>query len=307
MSKSTKQILTSIVVCAVIILPQVTMALEMPGINSSNSTPTTDAYNLTARAYLVLDKSTGQILVSKNADTLWVPASLTKLVTALVVMDTKPNLLKTVTMKAEDEVGGVRIATKAGITYRVQDLLYATLVASANNATNALSRSTGLSHVEFVDRMNKKARDLGAIHTTFLEPTGISERNITTAEDFAKISKAAFENSQMRRVLATQNYNFGAVNSKKYYHRIKSTNKLLADTDMTRVGGKTGFLYESLYNFTAEVSDKFGNNMFVVLLGSQNSTTQFRETKELVALGGLAKVFKTVTSAVLGQATSTPQ
>lgn len=268
-------------------------ALEMQGLPLSSGQSA-----FTARSYLVIDKATGEVLVSSNADLNWVPASLTKLVTVLVVLDTKPNLTKSIAMSKADEVGGARIATVAGVKYKTGDLLHATLIASANNAANALARSTGLSREEFVERMNKKALELGATQSVFYEPTGIDERNITSAEDYAKIARTAFSNQQILKIAKLQTYSFRSTSHTKYVHTIKNTNKLLGDSDMQIVAGKTGYLVESRYNFVSDVKDRFGNEFIVVLMGSQNSTTQFRETKELAFLAALTKAFAVHSSPV---------
>ncbi len=236
-------------------LPNFCYALQMP----SDVNELAQSLGLSARSYLVMDKTTGQILVSKEPDLLWPPASLAKLVTVMVALDAKPKLTKAVAMKKADEVGGARLATKSGVAYRVKDLLYATLVASANNAANALARSTGFSQAEFVEKMNQKAKALGAKNTIFFEPSGISEKNQTTVSDFSKIAKAAFENPLIAAAAATSAYSFRATNNKKYFHKLKNTNKLLGDAELADIKGKTGYLEESMHNFAAVAKDSGGN------------------------------------------------
>ena len=259
--------------------------------------------NFTAQSYLVMDNATGQVLFSKNEQKLWPPASLTKLVTAMVFLDTKPNMNKVVIMKKTDEVGGVRLSTKSGVSYRLKDLFSAALIASANNAATAVARSTGLTPEEFVAKMNQKARDLGATNTLFLEPTGMSERNVTTASDFAKIVKAAYALAPIRASASLNTYNFGSTNNKRYYHKLKNTNKRLQDSELATAVGKTGYLDESRYNFAAEIQDRLGNDLIIVLLGSQDSAAQFKETKELAFLGSLAKSFFSPLANIFGTST----
>ena len=154
--------------------------------------------NINANATVVLNQITGDVLVSNNADKPWVPASLTKLVTALVVIDTKPNLNKTCNVITEDNVGGAKLAAVNGGTYKFKDLFSAMLVASANNAANALARCTGMSRGDFVAKMNEKAKQFEALHTNFVDPSGIDEHSVTTASDFAKIANAAFSTAMVR-------------------------------------------------------------------------------------------------------------
>ena len=287
----------------ILLLPASVFALQMP--NSSETFA--ESLGLTAKSFLVIDNLSGNTLLAKKPQLSWPPASLTKLVTALVVLDTKPKLTASITMKKSDEVGGARIATKAGIKYRFKDLLYASLTASANNATNAIARSANLATEDFVARMNEKARSLGAQNSVFYEPTGINEKNTTTALDFARIVKAAFENPLIAAAATIQNYSFRSVNNSNFFHKIKNTNQLLKDTafiaDFSFQGGKTGYLEESQHNFAALIKDKLGNELIIVVLGSQDSTSQFRETKELAALAGFARMFTNVPQMILGSST----
>lgn len=262
---------------------------------------------LTAQSYLVIDKQSGAVLLQKESLKSWAPASLAKLVTAMVVLDYNPKLSKNIAMAKSDEVGGARIYTKSGVSYRAKDLFYAMLVASANNAANALSRSTGLSKDQFVEKMNQKARELGAVNTVFVDASGISEKSYTTAEDFAKIAKAAFESSQVVAAAQMSEYVFRSVSNRRYSHKLKNTNKLLADGNLEVIAGKTGYLNESRYNFAALVKDQFGQENIVVLFGAENHEAQFRETKQLAFLAGLAKsVFGGLGGMVLGENTINP-
>lgn len=262
---------------------------------------------VSARSYIVLDKASGQVLAAKDPEAPWIPASMTKLITAMVVLDLKPVWKRTVRLERDDEVGGVRVAGRAGTRYTVKDLFYATLVPSANNAANALARSTGLSRGEFVARMNEKALTLGARSTSFVEPSGISELNITTAADYARIVQAALSHPDIRAAALTERYTVRPVGAKAG-QVLKNTNRLLHDPDLPFVGGKTGYLDESRYNFAAEVKDRFGSEFVVVTLGSSTQKAQFEEVKQLVAFGGLSKAFPGSSgTVVLGTSTTSTQ
>lgn len=276
-------------------MPSAVFALQIPDGQSSQGLD----LGFSAEAYAVVDTSDGKVLVEKNKAEIWPPASLTKLVTAMVVLDAKPNLTKSFAIIKDDEVGGARLATKTGVKYKIKDLLYASLVASANNAVNALARSSGLSKEKFVEKMNLKAKELGATNTVFYEPSGINEKNHTTAEDYIKVTMAAYNYPLIADAASRENYRVVSTSNKKYVHNLKNTNKLLTDETLS-VLGKTGYLNESKFNFTSMISDKFGNKFAVVVLGSSSSKNQFMETKELAALAGLIKTFKTASSVVLG-------
>ena len=162
------------IVILLLLAPFTSQALVIPKDGSALAAMS----GINAQAYEVMDVQSGQVLISKNPNMAWVPASLTKLVTALVVLDTKPNMNKSFAMATSDQVlgacsdGGACIRAKSGVKYTVGGLFHAALMPSANNAASALARSTGLSMADFVARMNQKAQSLGATNTHFNEPTG---------------------------------------------------------------------------------------------------------------------------------------
>lgn len=300
------QILLWPVMAAILFYPAAALALQMP----SSASELANMMDISSRAYVVADANDGRIILAKDADIPWVAASLTKLITALVFLDTQPNMSKVVKITAQDQQGGACssggacIATKPGVSYPLKDLFNASIVASANNATMALARSTGLSAEQFVNKMNEKARQLGAIHSNFVEPTGMSASNIITASDYAKIVKVALDNPVIAKAAAQTTYNFTAVNNRKFNHKLKSTNKLLGDLDAGIIGGKTGYLAESQYNFASRARNQLGGTFLVVVLGSKSNFSQFKETKELAALGSLASTFSNFyNNAVLGTST----
>ena len=300
-----KKILT-ILLFIILLLPHKGRALEMPKVESFLPTYS----DFTAAAYIVIDADSNSVILEKNSSVQWVPASLTKLITALVFLDTKPNLKKVVTMKSSDQLtGGCKqrgacIVTSPGVSYKLNDLLKASLIASANNATAAIARSTGLTTEIFLQKMNEKAKSLGAVHTTFIEPTGMSPLNTTTASDYAKITSAAFSNKLIQNISVTQSVIFSSVNNKKYSHTLKNTNKLLTDSSYAIFGGKTGYLEESLYNFTTEIKDNLGNHFVVVIFGCQSGSAEFGETKNLISLAGLLKSFGPAQAGVLGSSSN---
>ncbi len=120
------------------LLPHPASALQMP----SNGSQLASMVGISAPSYVVTNVATGQVLMSQNANQTWAPASLTKLVTALVVLDTKPNLSKQVAMTSYDQTlgacsdGGECIRTVPGVKFTVDGLFHAALLPSANNAAS---------------------------------------------------------------------------------------------------------------------------------------------------------------------------
>jgi D-alanyl-D-alanine carboxypeptidase len=274
---------------AALIAPTFALALDMP--QSGNDLAA--AKGIGARSYIVSDAA-GQVLISKNADQQWPPASLTKLITALVVLDTKPKLATTVIMTQSDQAagdclhGGACIRSAAGVKFTVDGLFHALLMPSANNAANALARSTGLSAKEFVNRMNDKAKVLGAFNTRFNEPAGMDPGNKTTASDYAKIVQAAFGNFYLTKIAKLNKYYLRSVNNSKYSQVINNTDKLVSDADVKILGAKTGYLDESQYNL-ASLLDYKGQRLAVVVMGEPHLYSAFAETKTLAGLAEDAK------------------
>ena len=176
---------------------------------------------------------------------------------------------------------------------------------SANNAANALARSTGLSTADFAARMNQKAASLGAINVHFNEPTGMDPNNKITAADYVKILTAGFSNSYLKQVAAMQTYTLRSTNNSRYNQTIKNTDKLLTDADIQVIGAKTGYLDEAQYNFASLLTYHGGDELAVVVLGEQHLYSAFAETKTLALLGEMTRDLALQNSApqVLGTST----
>jgi len=305
-----------LIIAIALLFPQIGMALEMPsGGGLAMPTSANDLANMegiSAQAYIVQDAQTGQVLINKNPDMPWTPASLTKLVTALVVLDTNPKLTKTVAMTGQDQVagacssGGACIKTKPGVKFTIDGLFHALLLPSANNAASALARSTGLTTAEFAALMNQKAASLGATSSHFNEPTGMDPNNQITAADYAKIVTAAFSSSYLRQIAGLTSYALRSANNSRYNQTIKNTDKLLADSSVQILGAKTGYLTQSGYNFSALVNYN-GQELAVVVLGEDHLYTAFDETKLLANLAGAAQILALINPFGMVLGTSTVQ
>lgn len=237
-------------------------------------------------AALVMDARTKKVLYAYQADLAWPAASLTKLMGALVFLDYRPSWNTIVSIKKQDEVGGGRLRVNSGATMSVRDMLYSSITASANNAATALARIT-LGRTAFVRAMNRKAAKLGLAETHFVDPSGISPKNVTTARDMAKLALAAFSVDAIRRPATTASYRFKIRNTGEV-KTLKSTNDLLiaeAYDDVFVTGGKTGFLYESAYNLAVRLKPldpaKKLPNLLVVVFGSQTRESSFESARSL--------------------------
>ncbi|MBI4092451.1 MAG: serine hydrolase [Candidatus Kerfeldbacteria bacterium] len=246
-----------------------------------------------ATASIVVDAATGKKLLGKKTSVSLPIASLTKLVTAAVFMDTKPDLNRVVAYDPADnaECSCLRLAPGEEVT--LKDLLFASLVGSANNATLALARVTGVDRPEFVNRMNAKAQELGLKQTSFVEPTGLDSGNVSTAEDLAVIGRLVPEsNSTLRRVLTTGSYRFTSKNNLCHeayrqsdatcVHSFQTTNKLFGKTSFTITAAKTGFINESRHTFLLRGKNKDGRELIVVLLKVYRKPDIFSSAERLM-------------------------
>ncbi len=285
-----KKVLATLIASAFLV-PSFALAMQMPDPASVSDAIT----GVSADSYVVQNIKTGEILFSKNANARMIPASLTKLVTALVVMDTKPKLGKTVAISQADQIagackhGGDCIKAKAGTKFTIDGLFHAALLPSANNAANALARSTGMSSAQFAKKMNAKVKALGAKNSVFYEPTGMSSSNRTTAADYAKIVAAAYSNPYLKQVAQKPNYYLESTNNSNYSQYIKNSDKLLASEEIEMLGAKTGYLGAS-YNFASLLKYQGGPELAVVVLGEPHLYSAFADTRTLSSLADAAKL-----------------
>lgn len=261
--------------------------------------PKAESLQLTANSALVWNLDTGQVLFSKDPTASRVPASLTKLVTAMVVLDSKTSLKKICTLRPDNEVGGARLAAKTGSKFTLNDALTASLVGSLNNTTNMVAGCIGLSKEQFTEKMNKKALSLGAVNSVFYEPTGMDPRNMVTAEDVSRIAKAAFTNGTIQKMSQKPTFTLCSLSNPKACYKVKNTDVLLLDKSIKVVGGKTGYLDEAMFNFTAVVKDKSGSLVGVVVLGSNTKANSFAETKRLAEYASQTKLWNQYSPQIL--------
>lgn len=234
---------------------------------------------------IIVVRESGALVYSQNGDVVWPIASITKLMSAMVLLDARLSWHTPVTLAHSDEVGGARLRVRVGQRYRRIDLLYAALMGSANNAIHALARTSGLTPKNFVARMNAKARALGMTHTTFVDPTGIDPRNISTASDIARMVEAARTYTTIARIAQTKTYSLVSVARRPVPHTIKNTNELLAQGAPIAIG-KTGYLVESRYNFAMIARADTGRERTVVVFNAPSMAASFHIAREF---GNLAQ------------------
>jgi serine-type D-Ala-D-Ala carboxypeptidase (penicillin-binding protein 5/6) len=236
-----------------------------------------------AKAAVLIEMRTGKILWAKNQDLARPPASTAKILTASVILD-RVALKEIVTLPKTTPSKSSVVSFQGGERLSAQDLLYALLLQSNNDAALALASHVGGSTPKFVQLMNQKARSVGALRSQFHNPTGLTQAGqVTTARDLALITKAALANPEFRKIVATKSYPW---KSSKWQGVLENTNELLKSYDGA-IGVKTGNTREAGYCLVA-AAQRGDKTLIAVILGSQEKHV-WQDAKNLLDYG-----FKTV-------------
>jgi D-alanyl-D-alanine endopeptidase (penicillin-binding protein 7) len=239
-----------------------------------------------ARNALVLDPATDRVLFEKQAEETVPIASLTKLMSALVFLEQKPDLRRQVEVTYDEIHGGGHTQLLNRERVALYDLLHMSLMNSDNVATRVLARESDLAPDSFVARMNDEARELGLANTHFAEPTGLDERDVSTATDVARLLRAAANHYLIREVTTTPSYVFvseyaGRRRTVSRTHHIVNTNRLLRSNRYEFNCSKTGFISQSGYCVATWLRDQ-GRDLIAVVLGAPTNATRFADVVRLV-------------------------
>jgi D-alanyl-D-alanine endopeptidase (penicillin-binding protein 7) len=236
-----------------------------------------------ARSAILIDPGTGEVLFEKNSASTVPIASLTKLMTALVFLEQRPDLDRPVTVTLTELSGAGHTQLRRGEEVALGDLLHMSLMCSDNVATRVLARESGLSGDAFVARMNRKAAELGLKDSRFVEFTGLDERNVSTAADVARMLHAAAHDPLIQQITTTREYEFRTATR---VHAIRNTDRLLYGR-YDVLGGKTGFIQEAGYCFATWIRTE-GRDLIAVVLGAPTNATRFTDTVRLIQKSALA-------------------
>lgn len=250
---------------------------------------------ISSKAVLLMDNSTNKPLFQKNAAQRCAPASTTKLMTALLVLE-NGELDDTVTISEKDLKLSADYATGylyPGESFTVEELLYALLVNSANAAGNALGRYVDGSPEQFAKHMTARAKELGCTNTNFSNTYGkTNSKHYTTAQDLYLIAKEAMRYPVLRKIIHTKSYRLPATNVHKANDRVLwNTNSMLYGDNPyydSRVrGGKTGYTRAAgLCLVTLAQKDK--QKLYAIVLGGAKRNGldyRYTDTKKLLDYG----------------------
>jgi len=213
---------------------------------STHSASPDDARHLALQssAALVLDQTSGAVLFEKNPTAVLPIASITKLMTAMVVLDAKPRLDETLVITEEDVdvLKGTRSRLKVGTHLAREEMLRLALMSSENRAAAALSRNYPGGREAFVAAMNRKAQELGLFDTRFQDPTGLTAANVSSPRDLAKMVDTAHQYPLIREFSTSSDGEFIVAGRQQQF---RNTNRLVNNPTWEIGLSKTGYINEA--------------------------------------------------------------
>ena len=223
---------------------------------------------MSAESYIVVDALTGDVLFEQNSTTALPIASITKMMTALVVVESS-DLSRVVVVDAEScGIEGSSVNLYKGEKISIQDLLYALMLESANDAAVCLARAVSGSVEAFATLMNEKAEALGMKNSHFMNPHGLEDpEHYSTAYDMALLWREALKNEFLCELVATKSYKI-PLDGRDGYRYLSNHNKLLKSYEPC-VGGKTGFT-KTAGRCLVTVCEKDGIKLITVTLNDPN-------------------------------------
>ena len=228
---------------------------------------------------LVIDQETGQPLLEKQSDTVVPIASISKLMTAMVVLDAKLDLSEVIAIGEEDVDGlkGTRSRLPVGTTMTRETAMLLALMSSENRAAHALGRHYPGGMPAFVKAMNQKAHALGMFSSRFEEPTGLSSNNVSTAKDLARMVAAAARYPEIRHFSTTEE---ARVDLNGHIRDFRNTNALVRSDNWEIGVSKTGYISEAgrCLVMQARVADK---PVVIVLLDSAGKMTRVGDANRI--------------------------
>ncbi|WP_152548440.1 D-alanyl-D-alanine endopeptidase [Cupriavidus sp. SK-4] len=240
---------------------------------------TDDALALRSSVALVMDQNSNEVLFQKNASAVLPIASITKLMTALVVMDARLPMDEVLTISEEDrdteKHSGSRL--RFGTQLTRQELLLLALMSSENRAASALGRHYPGGLPAFVQAMNRKARELGMNDSHFVDSSGLSSSNVSSATDLVRMVNAAYRNPTIREFSTQTEHEVNVLGRTQHY---VSTNRLVRGGNWEIGLQKTGFISEAGQCLVMQAKVQ-GRNVVMVFLDSAGKLSRFADANRV--------------------------
>jgi len=236
--------------------------------------------DIRAEAAIIYDPKTGQVLWEQNSLDQRSIASITKVMTAAVILeDPDVDLTTPVVVDRSDVRAASTTYLRAGYKVTRDDLLHLLLIGSDNAAARALARTSPQGPQGFVRRMNEKAAELGLQSTSYADPSGLLNANVSSAYDMARLISYVSGNERISSIMRTPQY---TVTSGTRRISVNSTNQLVKTGDVDVQAGKTGFIRAAGYCLATLLKlPQGGPEVAVVVLGAKSNAGRFWETRHL--------------------------
>jgi D-alanyl-D-alanine endopeptidase (penicillin-binding protein 7) len=232
-----------------------------------------------AEAAIIYNPETGEILWENHSKDQRSMASITKVMTALVFLESETPLSTIVTIQKSDVSRASTTYLRNGYKLPAEDLLNLLLIGSDNAAARALARSSVLGYDGFMQRMNDKARELGLESTVYADPSGLLAENLSSAYDLARLIAYAAADERVSAIMRKTSF---STQMGKHTITANSTNHILRSGDIDVVGGKTGFISRSGYCLATLLRlPQSGQQVAFVVLGAKTNASRFWETRHL--------------------------
>ena len=238
-----------------------------------------DALDLKSSVALVIDQDTREVLFSKNEQAVLPIASLTKLMTGLVVIDAKLSMDETIVITQDDvdTEKGSRSRLHVGAELSRGELMHLALMSSENRAAHALGRTYPGGLAGFVALMNAKARSLGMVDTRYVEPTGLSSQNQSSAQDLARLVNAAYGDATMRELSTSPRHEVEVGNRTLQFN---NTNRLVSNPSWQIGLQKTGYIAEAGRCLVMQATVA-GRKLIMVFLDSTGKFTRLADAERV--------------------------
>jgi len=238
--------------------------------------------DLRSSSAIIVDQKTGRTLFGKNADARMPIASITKLMTAMVVLDAQLPLDEKIAISSEDRdsLKGTHSRIKVGTTLSRQLALQLALMSSENRAAAALGRAYPGGFPAFVAAMNRKAVSLGMAHTRFVDSTGLNSNNTSTAQDLVKMVNAAYAYPLIREMTTTGFYDVAMRGGSRQRVQFKNTNLLVRNKTWEIGLSKTGFINEAGHCLVMQANIA-NQPMVIVLLDSWGKLSRIGDAQRI--------------------------
>jgi D-alanyl-D-alanine endopeptidase (penicillin-binding protein 7) len=255
--------------------------------------------DLRAAAAIIYEPSSGKVLWEEHSQDERSIASITKVMTAVVFLESATDLDQEVQIVRADTFAASTTYLRSNDRVRLSDLLHLLLLPSDNAAARALARVSPLGYDAFIARMNQKAKDLGLDHTHYMDPSGLNADNVSSAYDMARLISYAAEDDRIGPIMRTPEFTFRTGAGRII--TVHSTNQILRAGDVDVRGGKTGFIAKAGYCLATLLKlPQGGPSLAVVVLGANSNPGRFWETRHLLAwLADRAQLFGLSTPAVV--------